>query len=162
MRQDLIACLILIAGAIAFTENPIRELLVRKVLAEKSNAADGRVRPMFANPTSTVFINEFHYDDAGTDANEFIEVAAPAGTNMANYSIVLYNGATGSETGRTIGIGSSNTTSTVDVHGDLTSEGNEAFFVNVTNVTDATVTVEPKIFVKQLTVNGFKSTDTCY
>ena len=48
--------------------------------------------PLFANPTTTVFINEFHYDDAGTDANEFIEVAAPAGTNMANYSLVLYNG----------------------------------------------------------------------
>lgn len=47
----------------------------------------------FPNNPSTVFINEFHYDDASTDANEFIEVAAPAGTNMANYSIVLYNGA---------------------------------------------------------------------
>ncbi|HEX8635005.1 MAG TPA: lamin tail domain-containing protein [Pyrinomonadaceae bacterium] len=52
------------------------------------------IRPSFANPTSTVFINEIHYDDstAAGDTNEFIEVAAPAGTDMANYSIVLYNG----------------------------------------------------------------------
>jgi predicted extracellular nuclease len=49
-------------------------------------------KPLFANPTTTVFINEFHYDNTGTDANEFVEVAAPAGTNLANYSIVLYNG----------------------------------------------------------------------
>jgi len=49
----------------------------------------------FPNNSSTVFINEFHYDNTGTDANEFIEVAAPAGTNMADYSIVLYNGSTG-------------------------------------------------------------------
>ena len=51
--------------------------------------------PNFANPTSTVFINEILYDITGTDAGEFIEVAAPAGTNMANYSIVLYNGSGG-------------------------------------------------------------------
>ena len=52
------------------------------------------IRPAFANPTTTVFINEFHYDDstAAGDTNEFVEVAAPAGTNLANYSIVLYNG----------------------------------------------------------------------
>ncbi len=51
--------------------------------------------PSFANPTSTVFINEILYDITGVDAGEFIEVAAPAGTNMANYSIVLYNGSGG-------------------------------------------------------------------
>jgi predicted extracellular nuclease len=51
--------------------------------------------PNFANPTSTVFINEIHYDNTGADAGEFVEVAAPAGTNMANYSVVLYNGSGG-------------------------------------------------------------------
>ena len=56
---------------------------------------ESRIQPHFANPTSTVFINEILYDITGTDAGEFVEVAAPAGTNMANYSIVLYNGATG-------------------------------------------------------------------
>jgi endonuclease I len=42
-----------------------------------------------------VFINEFHYDNAGTDVGERIEVIAPAGTNLAGWSIVLYNGSGG-------------------------------------------------------------------
>ena len=45
-----------------------------------------------AQGTPTVFINEIHYDNTGTDANEFIEIAGPAGTNLAGYSLVLYNG----------------------------------------------------------------------
>lgn len=40
----------------------------------------------------TVWINEFHYDNAGTDAGEFIELAGAAGTNLAGWSLVLYNG----------------------------------------------------------------------
>lgn len=43
----------------------------------------------------TVFINEIHYDNTGTDAGEFIEIAGPASTSLSGYSIVLYNGATG-------------------------------------------------------------------
>src|SRR5687767_6809688 len=43
----------------------------------------------------TVFINEFHYDNTGTDAGEFIEIAGPAGTSLAGYRIELYNGAGG-------------------------------------------------------------------
>ena len=48
-----------------------------------------------AADTSTVFINEFHYDNVDTDAGEFIEVAAPAGTDLTGWSIVLYNGSGG-------------------------------------------------------------------
>ena len=36
--------------------------------------------------------NEIHYDNAGTDAGEAIEVEGPAGTDLTGYSIVLYNG----------------------------------------------------------------------
>jgi len=39
-----------------------------------------------------VFINEIHYDNTGTDTGEAIEIAGPAGTNLAGWSIVLYNG----------------------------------------------------------------------
>ena len=39
-----------------------------------------------------VWINELHYDDAGTDDGEFIEVAGPAGTDLAGWRLVLYNG----------------------------------------------------------------------
>ncbi|MEJ7771277.1 MAG: hypothetical protein WKF51_05210 [Geodermatophilaceae bacterium] len=45
-----------------------------------------------APPDSVVFINEIHYDNAGTDAGEAIEIAAPAGTDLSNWSLVLYNG----------------------------------------------------------------------
>ncbi len=48
-----------------------------------------------AYAATAVFINEIHYDNAGTDAGEFIEVAGPAGTSLTGYSIVLYNGAGG-------------------------------------------------------------------
>ena len=41
---------------------------------------------------SNVFINEFHYDNSGTDAGEFVEIAAPAGTDLTGWKIVLYNG----------------------------------------------------------------------
>ncbi|MBE9137900.1 endonuclease/exonuclease/phosphatase family protein [Nodosilinea sp. LEGE 07088] len=41
---------------------------------------------------ATVFISEFHYDNAGTDVGEFIEVTASAGADLTGYSLVLYNG----------------------------------------------------------------------
>src|SRR5512138_765498 len=40
----------------------------------------------------TVFINEIHYDNTGTDVGEAVEVAGPAGTSLAGWSIVPYNG----------------------------------------------------------------------
>jgi hypothetical protein len=48
-----------------------------------------------ASAHADVFINEFHYDNSGTDTNEKIEVIAPAGTNLAGWSIVLYTGSGG-------------------------------------------------------------------
>ena len=49
--------------------------------------------------SSTIFINEILYDIAGTDAGEFVEVAGPAGTNLTNWSVVLYNGSGGASYG---------------------------------------------------------------
>jgi predicted extracellular nuclease len=43
----------------------------------------------------TVFINEIHYDNESTDTGEAIEIAGPAGTSLAGWSLVLYNGANG-------------------------------------------------------------------
>jgi len=48
-----------------------------------------------AAAATSVFINEIHYDNTGTDAGEMVEVAGPAGTSLSGYSIVLYNGAGG-------------------------------------------------------------------
>ena len=42
-----------------------------------------------------VFINEIHYDNRGADADEGLEVAGPAGTDMKGWSLVFYNGKNG-------------------------------------------------------------------
>mgnify|MGYP005844438161 CR=1 FL=1 len=38
------------------------------------------------------WINEFHYDNLGTDKREFVEIAAPANLDISNYTLTLYNG----------------------------------------------------------------------
>jgi predicted extracellular nuclease len=38
------------------------------------------------------WINEFHADNDGTDTGEYIEIAGIAGTSLAGYRLVLYNG----------------------------------------------------------------------
>ncbi|WP_083449587.1 ExeM/NucH family extracellular endonuclease [Actinoplanes rectilineatus] len=45
--------------------------------------------------TETPFISEIHYDNAGTDSGEAIEVEAPAGFDLSGWQIVLYNGTGG-------------------------------------------------------------------
>jgi len=42
-----------------------------------------------------VWINEIHYDNAGTDQDEGVEVAGIAGTDLTCFQIVFYNGANG-------------------------------------------------------------------
>jgi hypothetical protein len=45
-----------------------------------------------------LWINEFHYDDAGDDGNEFVEVVLDpfsAGLNLSTIKLTLYNGANG-------------------------------------------------------------------
>lgn len=48
-------------------------------------------------PSNDVFVNEFHYDNVGADAGEFIEVLVAPGFsgNLADIDIRLYNGADG-------------------------------------------------------------------
>ena len=41
------------------------------------------------------WVNELHYDNAGTDANEGVEVAGPAGTSLTGWSLVFSNGVDG-------------------------------------------------------------------
>ncbi len=45
-----------------------------------------------------IFISEFHYDNASTDVGEFVEITAPAGTDLSGWSIVRYNGTPGGAT----------------------------------------------------------------
>lgn len=44
---------------------------------------------------SRVFINELHYDNAGADKGEFVEVIAPLTSDLSSISLTLYNGSTG-------------------------------------------------------------------
>jgi predicted extracellular nuclease len=54
--------------------------------------AVGTIRNDDAAAATGAFINEIHYDDAGTDAGEAVEVAGVAGTDLTGWSLVYYNG----------------------------------------------------------------------
>jgi DNA/RNA endonuclease G (NUC1) len=51
-----------------------------------------RVAAVVFPPPSDFRIGEIHYDNVGVDAGEALEVEGPAGTSMAGYLVVLYNG----------------------------------------------------------------------
>lgn len=48
--------------------------------------------PAAALAAPNVWINEIHYDNAGVDAGEGVELAGPAGTDLTGWRIELYNG----------------------------------------------------------------------
>ncbi|MEJ7702946.1 MAG: hypothetical protein WKF47_04505 [Geodermatophilaceae bacterium] len=73
---------------------PARLALITAAVVAASVALTGPAAAV-APPGSTVFINEIHYDNAGTDSGEAIEIAAPAGTDLSGWSLVLYNGSGG-------------------------------------------------------------------
>lgn len=50
-------------------------------------------------PSNAAFINEIHYDDAGADTGEGVEIAGVAGTDLTGWSLVLYNGNGGASYG---------------------------------------------------------------
>jgi hypothetical protein len=87
--------------------------------------------------------------NSGTTAFNFtVSLNAPAGPGGVTFDVATADGtavAPGdytqkSLTGQTIPAGSSTYAFSVLVNGDVTSEANETFFVNLTNVTNATVT----------------------
>ena len=66
-----------------------RTLLDRAFADGYGAGAPGPGGPTAAGP---LWINELHYDDVGVDDGEFVEVAGPAGTDLAGWRLVLYNG----------------------------------------------------------------------
>ncbi len=63
--------------------------------ADNESASSAEVSAMpFASGggDSSVWINEFHYDNDGTDTGEFFEIAGPSGTSLTGWSVVGYNG----------------------------------------------------------------------
>lgn len=84
-----LAALAAVAGALA-------------ACADRGDVVDPSISALVApaSPSSSplepeVRISEFHYDNAGADADEKIVVSAPSGTNLSGYSVVLYNGSGG-------------------------------------------------------------------
>lgn len=66
--------------------------------SSRSGSLSATTDPQSDTPMSgqLAWINEFHYDNEGTDINEFVEIAATAGTDLTGWSVVGYNGNGGS------------------------------------------------------------------
>jgi len=100
---------------------------------------------------TTLGINDVAAAEGNTGTTTFtftVSLSAPAGAGGVSFDIATADGtATLADndyvqralTGQTIAAGSSSYTFDVAVNGDLTNEPNETYFVNVTNVTGATV-----------------------
>jgi DNA/RNA endonuclease G (NUC1) len=75
------------------------------VVATAPNGVAGsaaiHVDPALPPPTGDFHINEIHYDNAGTDAGEAVEIEGPAGASVAGFTIVPYNGNGGAPYGVT-------------------------------------------------------------
>jgi predicted extracellular nuclease len=63
-------------------------MLIKKRLVAAILAAS--CQSLYAD--TTVFINEIHYDNAGADTGEFVEITGPTGTDLTGWQLVLYNG----------------------------------------------------------------------
>ena len=63
---------------------------------ESAASAEVFATPEAGPPSSDPWINEFHYDNAGADTGEFIEIAGPAGLNLSGWTLHGYNGNGGS------------------------------------------------------------------
>ncbi len=101
-------------------------------------------------PPPTLTINDVSLSEGDSGTTNFtftVSLSAPAGPGGVTFDIATANGTAtaGSDyvaralTAQTIAAGSSTYSFTVIVNGDTTPEANETFFVNVTNVTGATV-----------------------
>ncbi|MFY1634778.1 ExeM/NucH family extracellular endonuclease [Solwaraspora sp. WMMB335] len=74
------------------------------VLSAGALSVTGGAAAMAAPATDAPFISEIHYDNAGTDTGEAIEIEAPIDFDLTDWQIVLYNGANGAVYGtRTLG-----------------------------------------------------------
>ncbi|MEL7218844.1 MAG: lamin tail domain-containing protein, partial [Pseudomonadota bacterium] len=77
---------------------------------------------MVAGASSTVFINEFNYDNSGSgDTFEFIEIANPGGVDLTGWTVVLYNGNGGAAYGTITLSGSAAFVVLSDDDGDFSS-----------------------------------------
>jgi VCBS repeat-containing protein len=104
-----------LSGDLNFAANELTKTITLNVVGDHVNEANETFTVTLSAPTNgaaigdgsgagtivnddafvsggTAFINEFHYDNSGTDSGEAIEIAGPAGTDLTGWAIVLYNG----------------------------------------------------------------------
>ncbi|MGC3955028.1 MAG: ExeM/NucH family extracellular endonuclease [Propionicimonas sp.] len=77
----------------------MRRLLLATLATTLLTSGLAAAAPAYAAPAGPVFISELHYDNAGADVDEAVEVFGPAGTDLTGWSIVLYNGSGGASYG---------------------------------------------------------------
>ena len=106
--------------------------------------------PQAAAGLPTLSVNDVSLNEGNSSTTSFtftVSLSAPAGAGGVTFDIATADGTATqpsdytakSLTSQTIPAGSSTYTFTVLVNGDTTPEPNETFFVNVTNVTGATI-----------------------
>lgn len=111
-----------LSGTLSFAANEFSKTITLNVVGDTVNEASETFTVTLSGPTNgatiadgigdglitnddvpvgpgTPFINEIHYDNASTDAGEAIEIAAPAGTNLTGWKLVLYSVSTGETLG---------------------------------------------------------------
>ncbi|MDD2239633.1 MAG: lamin tail domain-containing protein [Kiritimatiellae bacterium] len=84
-------------GTLRFTpsEDQAGQQLEMTFIASDIDGAESNVvsfQIINPNADEDIWINEIHYDNAGTDENEGVEIAGTAGSVLSEYSLILYNG----------------------------------------------------------------------
>ena len=134
------------AGGCADTDNNSADFTIATPVPRNSASPLAPCGP--ALPTLRVNDVSAAEGNAGTTAFTFtVSLSAPAGAGGVTFDITTADGTASSAsdyaalslTGQTIAAGNNSYTFTVLVNGDSTPEPNETFFVNVSNVTGATI-----------------------
>jgi len=107
-----------LSGDLSFGANELSKTITLNVVGDKVNEANETFSVTLSSPTAgaalgqatatgtilnddafvsggSPFINEIHYDNAGTDTGEAIEIAGPAGADLTGWTLVLYDGKDG-------------------------------------------------------------------
>lgn len=87
-------------------------VVTAKDLSGNASAFSAQASASATAPAGNPWINEFHYDNNGTDTNEFVEIAGPAGTNLTGWKLIGYNGGDGAQY------------ATVNLSGSITAQQN--------------------------------------
>ncbi|MEA3002148.1 MAG: uncharacterized protein QOH81_936 [Sphingomonadales bacterium] len=104
-----------LSGDLSFGANELSKTITLQVVGDTANEANESFSITLSAPTNGAaiadgtgagtivnddafvsagapFINEIHYDNAGTDSGESIEIAGPAGIDLSGWSLALYDG----------------------------------------------------------------------